>query len=117
MPPKVARVQLPAEGSAGQIAQRILGEDTAVVSAFQNVAAHKLQNESPLAGDVLVCGNKKAARETVVQIAESIGLRAYHAGSINNAAAAEAMTSLLIFINKQYGGHAGIQIVGTDREV
>jgi hypothetical protein len=31
---------------------------------------------------------------------------------INNAAAAEALTSVLISINKQYGCHAGIRITG-----
>ena len=43
IPPKVARVQLPEGGSAGEIAQRILGEDVFVVSAFQNVAAQHLK--------------------------------------------------------------------------
>ena len=42
VPPKVARVQLPEAGSAGQIAQALLGEEVAVVSAFQNVAAAHL---------------------------------------------------------------------------
>ena len=37
VPPKVARVQLPEQGSAGQIAQELLGENVAVVSAFQTV--------------------------------------------------------------------------------
>jgi hypothetical protein len=115
VPPKVARVQLPEAGSAGLKAQQTLGDNTQVVSAFQNVAAHKLASGEPLEGDVLVCGNKKSARQAVVELAQAIGLNAYHAGAINNAAAAEAMTSLLIFINKNYGGHAGIQIVGTDR--
>ena len=43
VPPRVARVQLPPEGSAGMIAQTLLGEDVQVVSAFQNVAAAHLQ--------------------------------------------------------------------------
>jgi hypothetical protein len=33
---------------------------------------------------------------------------------INNAAAAEALTSVLIVINKQYNCHAGITISGLD---
>ena len=55
VPPKVARVQMPEEGSAGQIAQAFLGEDVRVVSAFQNVAAAHLQTDDPIACDVLVC--------------------------------------------------------------
>ena len=114
VPPKVARVQLPQEGSAGQIAQQILGDDVSVVSAFQNVAAVHLQEGSELDCDVLVCGDNKEARAAVIELVEAAGLRGFHAGSIANAAAVEAMTSLLIFINKQYKCHAGIKITGTE---
>jgi NADPH-dependent F420 reductase len=112
VPPKVARVQLPEQGSAGQIAQELLGEDVAVVSAFQNVAAAHLQEGKGVECDVLVCGNKKAAREEVIKLVEAAGMRGFHAGMINNAAAAEALTSVLITINKQYSCHAGIKISG-----
>jgi len=112
VPPKVARVQLPEAGSAGQIAQNLLGEEVSVVSAFQNVAAAHLQEGHGLECDVLVCGNKKAAREEVIQLVEAAGMRGFHAGMINNAAAAEALTSVLITINKQYNCHAGIKISG-----
>ena len=112
VPPKVARVQLPPGGSAGQIAQDILGEEVFVVSAFQNVAAHHLQEGRGLDCGVLVCGNKKVARAEVITLVEAAGMRGFHAGMINNAAAAEALTSVLITINKQYGCHAGITISG-----
>lgn len=114
VPPKVARVQLPPQGSAGQIAQDLLGEETNVVSAFQNVAAAHLQEGHGVECDVLVCGNKKVAREAVITLVEAAGMRGFHAGMINNAAAAEALTSVLITINKQYGCHAGIKISGLD---
>lgn len=114
VPPKVGRVQLPEQGSAGQIAQELLGEDVAVVSAFQNVAAAHLQDTDAVECDVLVCGNKKEARQAVIELVEAAGMRGYHAGMINNAAAAEALTSVLIVINKQYSAHAGIKITGLD---
>ncbi|MFT4519001.1 MAG: NADPH-dependent F420 reductase [Halioglobus sp.] len=114
VPPKVARVQLPAGGSAGQIAQDLLGEEVSVVSAFQNVAAAHLQEGRGLECDVLVSGNKKVAREEVIKLVQAAGMRGFHAGMINNAAAAEALTSVLITINKQYGCHAGIVISGLD---
>lgn len=114
VPPRVARVQLPQEGSAGQIAQAILGDDVAVVSAFQNVAAAHLQEGRGVDCDVLVTGNKKDARAQVITLVEAAGMRGFHAGMINNAAAAEALTSVLITINKQYGCHAGITISGLD---
>ncbi len=112
IPPKVARVQLPEQGSAGQIAQEILGKEVKVVSAFQNAAAHHLQEGHELSCDVLVCGNSKDARAEVIKLVEATGMRGFHAGSINNAAAMEALTSVLIFINKQYKCHSGISITG-----
>ena len=114
VPPKVARVQLPEGGSAGEIAQALLGDDVSVVSAFQNVAAAHLQEGSGLNCDVLVSGNKKDAREAVITLVEAAGMRGFHAGMINNAAAAEALTSVLITINKRYGCHAGIKITGIE---
>jgi NADPH-dependent F420 reductase len=112
VPPKVMRVQLPPEGSAGVIAQTLLGENVKVVSAFQNVAAHHLQEGQGLDCDVLVCGDSKDARAEVIKLVEAAGMRGFHAGSIANSAAVEAMTSLLIFINKQYECHAGIRVTG-----
>lgn len=116
VPPKVARVQLPKEGSAGEIAQAILGDEVMVVSAFQNVAAHHLQEGKGIQCDVLVSGNDKSAREQVIQLVEAAGMKGYHAGLISNAAAAEAMTSVLINLNRQFKGHAGIKITGTGND-
>jgi NADPH-dependent F420 reductase len=115
VPPKVGTVQLPAEGSAGKRAQDFLGDKVAVVSAFQNVAAHLLQKDVKIECDVLVAGNKKAARETVIELIEQAGMNGWHAGPIENAAAAEALTSILIQINRRHDiSHSGIRIVGQD---
>lgn len=114
VPPKVMRVQLPAEGSAAVRAQGLLGEGVTLVSAFHNVAAHKLIKDEDVACDVLVFGDDKAARAQVVTIANDCGLRGLHAGALVNSAAAEALTSILIFLNKTYAvDGAGIQITGT----
>ena len=113
VPPKVARVQLPPEGSAAVITQRLLGDGVKVVSAFQNVSASSLASVSPPDCDVLVTGNDPEARETVIGLAEAAGFTAWHAGALENSAAAEALTSLLIFMNKKYASdHAGIRITG-----
>lgn len=113
VPPKVAVVQLPPEGSAGMIAHNKIGDKARVVSAFQNVGANKLQAEGPIACDILVTGNDVESRKTVIALIEPIGMRGIDAGAIANAAAAEAMTSLLIGINKRYKVDcAGIQITG-----
>jgi NADPH-dependent F420 reductase len=113
MPPKVMRVQLPPEGSAAQRAQDILGEEVRVVSAFHNVAAHKLITDAIVDCDVLVFGDDKAAREVAVSLVDACGLRGLHGGVLANSAAAEAMTSVLIFLNKNYSADgAGVRITG-----
>ncbi len=115
VPPKVGTVQLPEEGSAGKRAQEFLGEDVRVVSAFQNIAAHLLQQDVHIECDVLVAGNKKDARQQVIDLIEQAGMTGWHAGPIANAAAAEALTSILIQINRQGQiSHAGIKIVGQE---
>ena len=114
VPPKVMRVQLPAEGSAAVRAQRLLGEQVKVVSAFHNVAAHKLATDETIACDVLVFGDEKAERTRVAALVRDCGLRPVHGGALVNSAAAEALTSILIFINKTYAvDGAGVQITGT----
>lgn len=115
VPPRVARVQLPPEGSAAVAAQQHLGEGTRVVAAFHNVAAHKLQQDIDIDCDVLVFGDAVADRETVLALVEAMGLRGLHAGPLANAAAAEALTSVLIGINRAYKvDGAGIRITGID---
>lgn len=112
MPPKVARVQLPPEDSAAVAGQAILGEDATVVSAFHNVAAHKLATDSA-ACDVLVFGDSKAARARIVRLVEALGLRGLHGGALANSTAAEALTSVLVFINRIYEADgAGLRITG-----
>jgi NADPH-dependent F420 reductase len=113
MPPRVMRVQLPAEGSAAMRAAALLGPGARLVSAFHNVAAHRLALEVEIACDILVFSDDKAAREQVVALVADAGLRGIHGGALANAAAAEALTSVLIFINKTYQvDGAGLQITG-----
>ena len=112
VPPKVGTVQLPEAGSAAETAQRLLGDGVRVVSAFQNVAAAHLREGHELDCDVLVCGNDKAARAQIIDLVEAAGLRAFHAGPVANSAAAEALTSVIIQINRAYKCHAGIRITG-----
>jgi len=117
VPPKVARVQLPDGGSAVEALQKRLGSDVRVVAAFQNVSAHQLADlDNPVECDVLVSGDDEAAREEVCQLARAIGIPAWQAGPLANSAAAEALTSVLISINKRYkvARGAGIRIVGPD---
>jgi NADPH-dependent F420 reductase len=113
MPPKVMRVQLPPEGSAALKAQSILGDGVRLVSAFHSVAAHRLATDDEIACDVMVFGDEKLARDQIVALANDAGLRGIHAGALVNSVAAEALTSILIFVNKAYSvDGAGIQFTG-----
>jgi NADPH-dependent F420 reductase len=113
MPPKIARVQLPAEQSAALAAQQRLGPGVRVAAAFHTIAARKLQRDEPIDGDVLVFGDDAADRETVIGLVRAVGMRGIHAGPLVNAVAAEALTSVLIGINRAYKvDGAAIRITG-----
>jgi hypothetical protein len=110
-PPKVMRVQLPAAGSAAVEAQQALGEGVRVVSALQNISAHYLAEGVVPDCDVLVTGDSEPARQLVIELLARGQLRAWHAGPLANSAAAEALTSILIGMNKRYKFQgAGIRI-------
>ena len=115
VPPQVTRVQLSDDWPVARSAQSFLGDNVRVVSAFHNVAAGHLQREKgPDDGDVLVYGNDSDARQAVIDLVAATGLRGLHAGSIDNSVASEALTSVLIFINKQYKiDGTGLRITGT----
>lgn len=116
VPPKVSVVQLPAQGSAAQIAAGILGEGVRVVSAFHNVGASKLHEGGKADCDVLVFSDDKEARAEVIALADAVATRGVGGGSLANSAAAEAMTSILIWINRNYKvPGAGIRITGLDK--
>jgi len=117
VPPRVARVALPAEGSAALAAQKRLGSAVRLVSAFHNVAAHKLNGGEAIDCDVLVFGDDPKDRQLVIELATAIGLDAVHAGPLANSVAAEALTSVLIGINRNYKvDGAGIRITGLKRD-
>ena len=118
MPPHVGTVHLPPRGSVAVATQEILGERATVVSTFHTVSAAKLVGDVDVDCDVLVFGDKRDARERVVKLVGALGIRGLHGGKLVNSVAAEAMTSVLIQINRRYGvkGGAGIRITGKFRE-
>jgi NADPH-dependent F420 reductase len=104
----------PAAGSATEEAQEILGESVKVVAAFQNVSAHELQHhEQPIDCDVLVCGNDRDARQTVMRLVEHMGLHPVDAGPAYNARVIEGITALLVGLNIRHKVKgSGIRITG-----
>jgi 8-hydroxy-5-deazaflavin:NADPH oxidoreductase len=85
-----------------------------VVSAFKNVPADLLQDLSqPVIGDVVLCGEDAAARAEVAELAEKIpGVHPVDAGGIVNARSLEAITALLVNLNRRYKARTSITITG-----
>ena len=114
---KAARVYRLESGlSAAEEAQQQLGEDTAVIAAFQNIGAHHLLDlDHDLDCDVLVCGDKKADKEVALELCGDAGLNGVNAGALQNARAVEELTAVLIAINIIHKKKsAGIRITGLD---
>ena len=114
VPPKVSQVQWPADDSAVVGAQKLLGDGVKVVSAFQNVSATHLKDPShQIDCDVLVCGDDRDAREAVGALAERIpNLRAVDAGPLRLARPIEAITAVLVNLNRRHRAQTSIKILG-----
>lgn len=115
-PPHVRTVNVPAGLSACMEAQTLLGNDVTVIAAFQNVSAtHLAADEEHVDCDVLVCGDNDDAKQQVIKLVESIGMRGLDAGPLQNAVAVEALTPVLLWFNKRYKVKgAGIVITGIE---
>jgi hypothetical protein len=116
--PKLIRVVHIPEGLAAALEAKLyLGDDVRVVAAFQNVSAEKLKDpDTVVACDVLVCSDDDEAKEDVMKLAEAAGMRGVDAGPLANAVAVEALTPVLLYINKKYKVKgAGIRITGIEQ--
>jgi NADPH-dependent F420 reductase len=113
-PDNPRKMKYPETGSATQEAQALLGDDVKVVAAFQNVSAHELrQIEHEIDCDVLVCGNDREARQTVMALVSKMGLRPVDAGLAYNAPIVEGLTALLIGLNIRHKVRgSGVRITG-----
>ncbi len=105
---------LPA-GSAAEQAAQLTPQSVRVCAAFHHIsAAHLRDLGHALEGDVLLCGNDRAARVAVSQLVEAIPqLRPVDVGPLRRARLLEPLTALLIGINVRYKvPGAGIRITG-----
>jgi 8-hydroxy-5-deazaflavin:NADPH oxidoreductase len=104
-------------GSAAEEAQIILGPETRVVAAFQNVSYTHLAKMGTVDCDVLVCGDDDEARQAVIRLAALLGFRGLDAGPLRNARVVEGLTVLLLGINHRYKSHAAsVRINGLPEE-
>ncbi len=115
-PPKVRTVFVPEGHAAALEAQALVGDNVRVVSAFQNVSAVKLQDpHGDVDCDVLVTGDDMEAKAEVIKLIKASGMRGIDAGPLANAVAVEALTPVLLYINKTYKvKSSGIRITNID---
>ena len=99
------------QGSCAEMVASLAPPGVEVVSAFQNVSAHRLQHlDEPVECDVIVSG-KKAPREAVMELCPLIaGLRAVNGGPLANARYVEEWTALLIGLNIRYKVSEGLGV-------
>lgn len=99
------------QGSCAELLASLVPKGVQVVSAFQNVSAHRLQHlADPVDCDVIVSG-AKAPRERVMALCPLVpGLRAVNGGPLSNARIVEDITALLIGLNIRYKTPAGLGI-------
>ena len=99
------------QGSCAELAAGLVPQGVQVVSAFQNVSAHRLQRlEEEVACDVVVSGPKES-RERVMELCALVpGLRAVDGGPLANARIVESITALLIGLNVRYKVPEGLGI-------
>jgi NADPH-dependent F420 reductase len=99
--------------------ERSLAEELAesipapVASGLQSVSAVELaRNELP-DQDALVCGDDERAKELALEVAgKVVSGRAIDVGPLANSRALEALTAVILNVNKQYRAHAGVKLTG-----
>jgi NADPH-dependent F420 reductase len=98
---------------------RSLAEEVADVlgaplaAGFQTLAAAHLAAAEPPDEDVLVCGDALAAKDVALELgARLVRGRAIDAGPLANARALEAMTAVILNVNRRYGARAGLRLTG-----
>jgi len=100
-------------------AERSLAEELAetieapVASGLQSVSAVDLAGNELPDQDALICGDDPRAKEPALELAgRLVGGRALDAGPLANSRALEAMTAVILNVNKRYRAHAGLRLTG-----
>ena len=95
------------------LAERLAGVvDVPVVAGLHSLAAGKLSGEPP-DEDAFVCGDDADAKGTALELAQKLVRgRAVDAGPLRSARGLEAMTGVLVGINRRYKIHAGLRVTG-----
>lgn len=86
-----------------------------VASGLQSISAVELERHEPLDQDALVSGDDPRAKELALELAgKLVAGRAIDVGPLANSRALEAMTAVILNVNKRYKAHAGLRLTGLD---
>jgi len=98
---------------ATSLAERIAEAVEAPVAAgLHSLAARKLAHGRP-DEDVFVCGDADDAKALALELASRlVAGRTVDAGPLASARALEAMTAVLVNVNRRYKAHAGLRVTG-----
>ncbi len=100
------------ETSAAEEAQQLIPK-AKVVSTLKDVSAMSLLGMKELECDVVVCGDHGDAKEKVIELLKKMGgIRAFDGGPLRNSRTLEAITPLLLYMNKRYGARTCLKIQG-----
>ncbi|RIL01316.1 MAG: NADPH-dependent F420 reductase [Proteobacteria bacterium] len=99
------------QGSCAELVEALVPSGVAVVSAFQNVSAHRLRElDHPVECDVVVSGAAEPRRRVMALCDLVPGLRAVDGGPLANARIVESITALLIGFNIRYKVPEGVGV-------
>jgi NADPH-dependent F420 reductase len=114
-PPQVTKVSLPPGGAAAIEAQKLVPDARVVATLHHVSSAHLGDPAHAIPGDVLLCGDDAAAKDTVIALLAELPARGLDCGPLANAVALEAMTPVLLYLNKKHKkGGLGLTIAGLE---
>jgi 8-hydroxy-5-deazaflavin:NADPH oxidoreductase len=99
--------------------ERSLAEDLSeivrgpVASGLQSLSAMHLGGSEPPDQDALVCGDDARAKELALGlVGRLVAGRAIDVGPLANSRALEAMTAVILNVNREFGINAGLRLTG-----
>ena len=107
------------EGARPDLSGRSLAEQVAdvvpapVAAGLHSLAAATLARDDAPDEDAFVCGDVRQAKDVSLELAgKLVAGRALDAGPLACARGLEAMTAVIVNLNRRYRGHAGVRVTG-----
>lgn len=97
------------ERSLAERTQELVGAP--VAAGLHSLAAGRLAH-GRLDEDAFVCGDAEAKEAALELATKVVAGRVLDAGPLASARALEAMTAVIVNLNKRYKGHAGLRVTG-----